>query len=46
LEFSEDWIFQRSVGGEGVIDKTFPWGRFGYFLELHILFFDFISWIF
>jgi len=30
-----NWNFQR--GGE-VLEKSLPWGRYGYFLELHITF--------
>ena len=29
-----NWNFQR--GGEGVLEKILPWGRYGYFMELHI----------
>ena len=29
------WNFQRGGGG-GLKKKSLPWGRYGYFLELHI----------
>ena len=30
------WNFHRSGGGGGgVLEKSFPWGSYGYFLELH-----------
>jgi len=29
-----NWNFQR--GGEVFIEKSLPWGRYGYFPELHI----------
>ena len=28
-----NWNFQR---GWGVLEKSLPWGKYGYFLELHI----------
>ena len=29
------WNFQRGGGVGGVFKKSLPWGRYGYFLELH-----------